>query len=104
MRGSSFLDYSLHEPLAMTLLEAMFPTLASKSRAGTLLRCPSATKTSPISSALRGQSQRAPGPIERDIFVIRQGRQANVRADKIPIGISVPPTTETSLQQRLYAS
>jgi DNA-binding GntR family transcriptional regulator len=42
--------------------------------------------------------------LEREHLVIRQGRQLIVRADKIAIGMSVPPTTETSLQQRLYAS
>lgn len=104
MRGSSFLGLSLHERLAMTLLELCSDFGVEESR-GTLLRVSfSHQDIANLVGASRPRVSEHLARLEREHLVIRQGRQLIVRADKIAIGMSVPPTTETSLQQRLYAS
>jgi CRP/FNR family transcriptional regulator len=104
MRGSSFLGLSLHERLAMTLLELCSDFGVEESR-GTLLRVSfSHQDIANLVGASRPRVSEHLARLEREHLVIRQGRQIIVRADKIAIGMSVPPTTETGSQQRLYAS
>jgi CRP/FNR family transcriptional regulator, cyclic AMP receptor protein len=104
MRGSSFLGLGLRERLGMTLLELCSDFGVEESR-GTLLRVSfSHQDIANLVGASRPRVTEHLAQLEREHLVIRQGRQLIVRADKIEIGIGVPLSRETGIQERLSLS
>jgi len=104
MRGSSFLGLGLRERLGMTLLELCSDFGVEESR-GTLLRVSfSHQDIANLVGASRPRVTEHLAQLEREHLVIRQGRQLIIRADKIGIGIGVPLSSETGLQESLSLS
>jgi CRP-like cAMP-binding protein len=83
MRGSSFLDLRLHERIAMTLLELCADFGVEDAR-GTLLRVSFSHKDiASLVGASRPRVTEHLAQFERENFLIRQGRQLVVLADKL---------------------
>ena len=82
LRSSSFLNLGLHERIAMTLLELCSDFGIEESR-GILLRVPFSHKDIANLVASRPRVTKHLARLEREKFLIRQGRQMVVRAAKL---------------------
>ena len=91
LRSSSFLNLGLHERIAITLLELCADFGIEESR-GTLLRVSFSHKDiANLVGASRPRVTEHLAQLERDRFVLRQGRQLVVCADKLGQSMSVSP-------------
>jgi CRP-like cAMP-binding protein len=92
LRSSSFLNLGLHERIAITLLELCADFGIEESR-GTLLRVSFSHKDiANLVGASRPRVTEHLARLERDRFVLRQGRQLVVCADRLGQSMSVSAT------------
>ena len=83
LRSSSFLNLGLHERIAITLLELCADFGVEESR-GTLLRVPFSQKDiANLVGASRPRVTEHLARLEREAFVVRQGRQLIIRVAKL---------------------
>jgi CRP-like cAMP-binding protein len=83
LRGSGYLNLGLHERVALALLELCSDFGIEDSR-GTLLRAPFSHKDiAELVGASRPRVTEHLAKLERDRFILRQGRQLIVHAGKL---------------------
>jgi CRP-like cAMP-binding protein len=93
LRSTGFLNLSLHERIAITLLELSSDFGIKESR-GTLLRAGfSHQDIADLVGASRPRVTEHLAQVEREHMVIRQGRQLIVLVDKIANAMTVPPSS-----------
>jgi CRP-like cAMP-binding protein len=96
LRSTGFLNLSLHERIAITLLELSSDFGIKESR-GTLLRAGfSHQDIADLVGASRPRVTEHLAQLEREHLVIRQGRQLIVLVDKIGNAMTVSPSRQTS--------
>ena len=89
LRSSSYLNLDLHDRIAVTLLDLCADFGIEESR-GTLLRVSFSHKViASLVGASRPRVTEHLGKLERDNFVVRQGRQMVVRVDQLAKSISM---------------
>ena len=91
LRGSTFLNLSLHERIEMALLE-LCEDFGIKESRGTLLRISLSHKDlADLVGATRPRVTEHLAELEREHLLIRQGRQFIVRLDKLENSTGIPP-------------